>query len=239
MTDALIELGRKLLESRSGLRWPEERIQVQYTGTRGERLLQQAADFLHLLEQHAGSLTAPSWRGLDYGVGWGRMASLMTHFGQPDQLDCVDAWDKSLALARACGLQNRFKQVPPQLRSTDLGEEIYDFAYAYSIFTHLPGSHIVNNAAKIAASLKPGGIFLFTVREPKFVEFLIKNGKHQPQVDNLEANGYWFGNAQSADYGDTIVSEEWLHRELGTIGRLRRIGPMKHESTQVAMLLAK
>lgn len=234
-----MELGRKLLESRSGLRWPEERIQAQYTGTSGERLLLQAADFLRLLEELSGTLSSPSWRGLDYGVGWGRMASLMTCFGQPEQLDCVDAWEKSLALARACGLQNSLKQVLPRLQSTDLPEASYDFVYAYSVFTHLPASHISNNAEKIIASLKPGGIFLFTIREPKFIEFLKKNNKHRSQIDTLETDGYWFGNAQSGDYGDTIISEQWIQRELGSIGHLRRIGPMKHESTQVAMLLTK
>ena len=239
MTDSLMALGTKLLESDSGLRWPEERVQAQYTGTSGERLLLQATDFLRLLEKLTPSLLTPSWKGLDYGVGWGRMASLMTHFGRPEQLDCVDAWDKSLELAKACGLQNSIKRVPPQLRSIDLGMGIYDFAYAYSIFTHLPGSHIVNNTEKIVASLKPGGVFLFTVRDPKFIEFLIKNDKYRPQVDDLESDGYWFGNAQSSDYGDVIVSEEWLHQKLGTVGRLKRIGPMKYESTQIAMLLTK
>lgn len=239
MTDALMEVGNKLLQSNKGLCWPEERIQKQYTGTSGERLLKQAVDFLRLLEQHTATLTTSSWRGLDYGVGWGRMASLMTHYGPPEQLDCVDAWSKSLELARSCGLRNRLKQVPAKLGFNDLGEQVYDFVYAYSIFTHLPESYIINNTKRIVASLKPGGIFLFTVREPKFIEFLVKNDKYVPHVDNLESKGYWFGNAQSADYGDTVVSEDWLHRELGTIGQLSRIGPMKHEATQVAILLTK
>lgn len=239
MSDALMKFGRQLFESKNGLRWPEERIQAQYTGTSGERLLQQAADFLQLLGRSTPCLATPSWRGLDYGVGWGRMASLMTCFGQPEQLDCADAWEKSLAIARDCGLKNELKLVSPKIQPGELPEEEYDFAYAYSIFTHLPEAHIINNTAKIIASLKPGGIFLFTVRDPEFVKFLIKNGKYVPQIETLDSHGYWFGNAQSSDYGDTVVSAEWLERNLGAIGDLERIGPMKYESTQIAFCLSR
>jgi hypothetical protein len=129
--------------------------------------------------------------------------------------------------------------VSPQIQQGELPEEAYDFAYAYSIFTHLPGAHIINNTREIIASLKSDGIFLFTVREPKFLEFLIKNEKYKPRIETIESDGYWCGNAQSDDYGDTIVSEQWLIQNLGAMGRLERIGPMRQESTQIAMLLRK
>lgn len=239
MMDSLLLLGRSLLESQDGLRWPEERIQIQYTGTSGNRLLEQAVDFLCLLEQKTDVLRSQTWRGLDYGVGWGRMATLMTYFGRPDQLDCVDAWGKSLEIARNCGLENSLSLVSATVRPGELGEGIYDFVYAYSVFTHLPDTHILNNAREIMRSIKPNGTFLFTVRQPNFLDFLKKNGKYNPVVDRLDAEGYWFGNAQSGDYGDTVVSQDWLFKNLGDLGDLQWLGPMTYESTQIAVSIKK
>lgn len=235
MESKLQTFGRQLLTAETGLRWPEERLQLQYTGISGERSLLQATDFLELL-----SALVPlkgDWRGLDYGVGWGRMASLMIHYGPARQLDCVDAWCASLMHARSHGLGNVLALVSPMLKASELPCGGYDFAYAYSIFTHLPALNFVNNIAELATSLRPGGVLLFTVREPSFRDFLQKNGKFNTAVDALDSDGYWFGNSQGEHYGDTLVSPEWLDRNIGNLGKLECIGKMPHEVTQIAMKL--
>src|SRR5690606_18328879 len=112
------------------------------------------------------------WRGLDYGVGWGRIASLMTAFGAASQLDCADAWEKSLTLARECGLENRMILTPPILDEGSLPRDAYDFIYSYSILTHLPAPHIRNNVSRLVDSLKAGGKLVFTLREERFLRFL-------------------------------------------------------------------
>jgi cyclopropane fatty-acyl-phospholipid synthase-like methyltransferase len=232
MSIALQTLGRRLLTAEKGLRWPNEKLQAQYTGTSGERLLTQATDFIELIEQQVP--LRGDWRGLDYGVGWGRLASLMTVHGSPQQLDGVDAWATSLQYARDHGLENVLALVSPMLKATELPGSGYDFAYAYSIFTHLPAANLVNNIGELVKALRPGGILLFTARDPSFRDFLQKNNKF---ITEIEDGDYWFGNAQSEHYGDTIVSHEWLQQAIGHLGKLERIGKMPHEGTQIVYSL--
>jgi hypothetical protein len=233
----LEELGQYLLGATEGLRWPEESLQLQYTGASGTKTLSQAVDFINLLATHCTALKSGRWYGLDFGVGWGRLASLMTAYGMPSQLDCVDAWEVSLERARACGWQNRMIAVPAVLTQGDLPGSNYDFIYAYSIFTHLSKLNFVQNLRVLSGALKPGGVLLFTVREPAFISFLQRIGKCIPKEDALASDGYWFGNAQSEYYGDTIVTSDWLERNVATLGRLECLGKMPNEVTQIAMKL--
>lgn len=234
------KLGKSLLVQTQGLRWPEEALQRKYTGTSGQTLLDQAASFLGILDSlMAGRLQEPGWRGLDYGVGWGRMASLMTYFGAPQQLDCVDAWEKSLQLAIDHGIENKAWVVNAKLVPGELPQGEYDFVYAYSIYTHLPESLVINNTREIMKSLRPGGMFLLTVREPPFLDFLVRTNNCRPAIDKLDTEGYWFGNVQNPDYGDTILTRNWAEANFGKLGVLERLGPMKHEPTQVALVLRK
>ena len=158
----------------------------------------------------------------------------MTALGTSDQLDCVDAWPTSLDHARNHGLVNRLQLVPPLLSTADLPGRDYDFIYAYSVFTHLPARDFVQNIQALRKALNPGGVLLFTVREPTFLDFLQRNNKYAPKQDRMESEGYWFGNAQSEHYGDTVISPEWLERNVGLVERL---GKMPHEGTQIAMKL--
>ena len=233
----LNKLGERLLAATEGLRWPEERLQMQYTGASGARSLSQAVDFINLLAAHVPALESKHWRGLDFGVGWGRFASLMTAYGSPSQLDCVDAWEVSLERAKTCGLQNRMTAVPAVLAQGDLPGKDYDFIYAYSIFTHLSKLNFAQNLRVLSSALKPGGTLLFTVRDPSFIGFLQSIGKYNSKEDTLATDGYWFGNAESEYYGDTVVTSEWLARNVAPLGKLERLGTMPNEVTQVAMKL--
>lgn len=239
---ALEEAGERLLDRThggAGIRWPDERIQLNYTGASNDVLMRRTIDFVLLLHGQLPSLGTGDWRGLDYGVGWGRIASLMTAFGDAAQLDCADAWEKSINLARDCGLKNRMIHTPPVLAPMSLANDSYDFVYSYSIMTHLPDTHIVNNVARLMDSLKAGGRLVFTLREERFLDFLKRSGKLDAVVDRLANDGYWFGNAQSDDYGDTVVTADWAHAYLGSLGSLESLGTLKSEPFQVVWTLTK
>lgn len=234
--------GQRLLEPAGPtqtLRWPDIKTQLNYTGASGPELLRRTVDFVEAMRQNVPALATGNWRGLDYGVGWGRIASLMAYFGSAQSLDCADAWHKSLDLARSCGLQNEMKLVPALLGPGDLPDNTYDFIYSYSIFTHLPDTHIINNVAVLVDALKPGGALVFTLREPKFIGFLERSNKLSPVDDRLAKDGYWFGNAQSKDYGDTIVSPEWIAQHLGGLGQISTLGVIKSEPFQALMKIIK
>jgi SAM-dependent methyltransferase len=234
--------GLRLLEpadSSQTPRWPVTQTQLNYTGASGPELLRRTVDFVEAMYQNVPALETEHWRGLDYGVGWGRIASVMAYFGDPQLLDCADAWQKSLDLAKSCGLQNAMKLVPAVLGPGDLPSSTYDFIYSYSIFTHLPDTHIINNLTALVDALKPGGALIFTLREPKFIEFLQRSNKLSPVDDRLAKDGYWFGNAQNKDYGDTIVSPEWIDRHLGGLGQIFALGVLKSEPFQALMKITK
>jgi SAM-dependent methyltransferase len=235
------DLGRAILAGAvpNGPRWPDERTQLNYTGSSGENLMKRTTDFCKVLAANVPALAGPHWRGLDYGVGWGRIASVMTAFGDASNLDCADAWAKSLDLARAGGLRNRMLLTPALLGPADLDAGVYDLIYSYSIFTHLPKALFVNNLEALHRALKPGGRLVFTVRETKFIEFLTRSNKVNPVEDRLAADGYWFGNAQSADYGDTITSEAWLRTHVGHLGAIQPLGVCPSEPFQSILMITK
>ena len=229
--------GAFLSTGANGVSWPEERTQLNYTGASGAELMKRTIDFIEVVHNNVPALESGQWRGLDYGVGWGRIASVMGHFGGPEQLDCADAWPQSLELAQRCGLRNRMLKTPAVLGPGDLPAEEYDLIYSYSIFTHLPEFHFVNNFQHLYRSLKPGGRMLLTVREPKFIEFLKRSAKYSPVDDRLDSDGFWFGNAQSADYGDSVVTPAWIQRHLQSFGRVTSLGVAKSEPFQSILLV--
>lgn len=237
--DVLFRLGKGLLthEGLNGIGWPDPSIQRAYTGADGEVLLQRTIDFVEKLIACAPIIECENWRGLDYGVGFGRIASILSNFGRPDQLTCVDAWEKSLSLAKSCGLKNPAYLVDSQLGKLSLQPNSFDFAYAYSIFTHLPKDVFLKNIEMIVSSLKPGGVFVFTVREPKFLEFLMRNNKYNPVVNDLLDSGYWFGNQQNESYGDTVFDIKWIESNLSCFGVIENIGIVKSEPFQLILAL--
>lgn len=237
------EFGSDLL-ARAGnsdeVHWPDETIQRNYTGSSGDNLMQRTVDFVWVLQRHVSVLGHQRWRGLDYGVGWGRIASLLRYFGDGAALDCVDAWGESIKLAHGCGLNNQMVQVSTMLDSSELPGHDYDFIYAYSIFTHLPAENIVNNLPVLFEALKPGGRLFFTMREAKFLDYLKANGAQvHASVDVLESDGYWFGNAQSDQYGDTVATAEWISRHLGRLGTVSTLGYIDSEPFQTIMMACK
>lgn len=241
---------RKLAEFGSGLlthagnsnevHWPDETTQRNYTGSSGDNLMQRTVDFAWVLQNQIPALGRAGWRGLDYGVGWGRIASLLRYFGDGAALDCVDAWGESIQLARSCGLDNRMTQVSPMLDRSELPSRGYDFVYAYSIFTHLPAENIVNNLTVLYEALKPDGKIFFTVREAKFLDYLKANGARvDASVDALDGEGYWFGNAQSEQYGDTVTTGAWISRNLKGLGTVTTLGFIDSEPFQTIMMASK
>src|SRR4051794_824854 len=78
-------------------RWPDEALQKKYTGAAGVSLMQSTLRFIDVLER-AGAFTPSDWHGLDYGCGWGRIASVLLTKGAPEQLDLCDAWPQTIEI---------------------------------------------------------------------------------------------------------------------------------------------
>ncbi len=239
--DELLNEGRKIasLSGRDGVVWPSSLIQRAYTGADGEVLLTRTVEFIEKLIDAIPLIETGEWKALDYGAGFGRIASLINLFGSPIQLTCSDAWESSLQLFKASGMSNPTLLLDARLTQASLPKAEFDFAYAYSVFTHLPHDVFLNNLEQIMDSLKPKGVFVFTIREPNFIDFLRRSGKLSAVDVNLENDGFWFGNAQSGDYGDTVVTWAWLKDNVGRFGELTSLGIASSEPYQLIVSITK
>jgi SAM-dependent methyltransferase len=219
LTDA--ELYTRLVQPAGGEtlpRWPGEEVQRSYTGRSGAQLLGLTRAFVARLA--ADGAFPPGWRGLDYGAGFGRIATAMLTEGGPDQLDLGDAWERALSLLRANGFRNRLIQVSDVLREGELDPDAYDVIYSVSVFTHLAEEPFWNNLSMLRRSLKPGGRLYFTVRHR---DFLSNPSLPAPLAAEIAASleagtGFGFGASHAGRptahiYGDSIIEEDRLLEE--------------------------
>lgn len=209
-------------------RWPDETEQKRYTGGFGVPLLRRAELFVEALEAD-GAFANPGWRGLDYGCGWGRIASYLLTRGTAEQLDLCDAWQTSIDLAKAGGLKNKIMLVSDIIQPGEIPAKAYDFCYAMSVFTHLNRTGFESNIKALLAALKPGGKLYFTVRFQSFMDNLIASGRI-PNSEKLDADGFWHITYESREiYGETAVSSTYVENLCSRFGEVKYLGSPEFE----------
>lgn len=105
---------------------------------------------------------------LDFGVGCGRVAR---HWSKLNGVE-VHGSDYNAELVEWCKRNLRFgvfttNELAPPLAYADAK---FDFAYAYSVFTHLPEEIQRAWISELARVLKPGGHLLVTTHGERFAE---------------------------------------------------------------------
>ena len=223
-------------------RWPSEQLQRGYTGGFGPFLVTRAKAFISMLE--ADGAFVANWKALDYGCGWGRIASLMLAKGGPEQLDMCDAWKKTLSILSSLNFRNKRWLVSESLSKGEIPANTYDFVFAFSVFTHLLPGVFLNNIEILAGGLKKGGSLYFTVRHDEFLahKYPLISGEAKRK---LESDGIWFtptkgdmGGSQA--FGDTVVTGEFmtnLGKEFGSVRYLGR--PHEREFQHLYSLTTK
>jgi SAM-dependent methyltransferase len=208
-------------------KWPSAEIQAKYTGVHGLDSMRTALRFVETLER-AGAFANPGWRGLDYGCGWGRMASVLLTKGEPDQLDLCDAWPATIDILRDAGFPNRIFTVSEVLQDGEIAVADYDFAYAFSVFTHLRRDVFENNLRVLLAALKPGGTLYFTVRHADYM----RRRKAGPEdFAALARDGFWYRpTGNSAYFGIAVTERGFLERlpVAGTLDYFGEVDPCQH-----------
>lgn len=208
-------------------RWPNSTVQTTYTGAYGPQIVQSGLEFVDAIEKEGGF--PPNWRGLDYGCGFGRFASLLLAKGGPDQLDLVDAWSVSIENIRKGGFKNKCWAVSELLADDDLPAESYDIITSFSVFTHFSKLAFLHNIERLYRALKPGGRIFFTVRHEEFTP--VKYAAIADSVEKaLAEEGIWFkgtpGNlGVSPIFGDTIVTQQFVTQLGERFGPTRKAGP--------------
>jgi len=219
---SLTELTEQLARGAGGIlpRWPSREDQLKYTGGEGVSLLERASQFIGLLE--ADGAFEGDWKGLDYGCGWGRIASFLLTRGSPEQLDLCDAWELSLQFISRNNFRNKSWKVNELLSETDIPKACYDFIYGFSVFTHLTREAFERNVQVLLGGLKSSGTLYFTVRHSDFLPVLEKMGKAPAISDD---SGFWNIVYPGQKYfGETITSHEYVTTTCGRWGKLRYMG---------------
>ena len=206
-------------------KWPAAEIQARYTGVSGLASMRSALRFVETLEA-AGAL-APGWRGLDYGCGWGRIATVLLTRGEPAQLDLCDAWPQTLEILAQAGFPNRAFAVSEILAPGEIPAGAYDFIYAFSVFTHLRQDVFEENFAALLTGLKPGGRLYATVRHADY----LPRAKATPEDHHaLARDGFWYRpTGNSAFFGLALTERAWLEQlPVGSLEYLGEVDACQH-----------
>jgi SAM-dependent methyltransferase len=123
------------------------------------------AESLFTLAREAGADPAAFQRVLDWGCGCGRIAR---HVGRHTPAVVVgrdiDAYCVSWCKGRIPGDYRACSLSPP----LDLADATIDFAYGFSVLTHLPSEDQRRWFAELARVLKPGALLVVTFHDPTF-----------------------------------------------------------------------
>jgi acetyltransferase-like isoleucine patch superfamily enzyme/SAM-dependent methyltransferase len=204
-------------------RWPAIEVQQQFTGGSGMHLLKRTRSFVDMIAED-GAFAHADWKGLDFGCGWGRIASYLLSKGSPEQLDLCDAWERSLEYIAQNNFKNRWWKVPEVLVPESVPSKTYDLIFAFSVFTHLNKHAFETNLAALRAALRRGGRLYFTVRHQDFLEVLVRDGRlsegAQPDAGGF-LNLLYSG---QENYGETVVSQDYVLSFGETLGCARYLG---------------
>lgn len=188
-------------------RWPTAELQKKYTGISGLPLMRSTLRFVDTLARD-GAFAAPEWRGLDYGCGWGRIASVLLTRGDATRLDLCDAWPRTIELLRRAGFANRIFTVSEVMADHELPEDAYDLIYAYSVFTHLRRDAFENNLRILRGALRRGGNLYLTVRH---ADYMARIKASETDLADLHRDGFWYRPSGNGIYfGTAVVTPDYV-----------------------------
>src|SRR5262249_38716560 len=139
--------------------FPPEDIQLTTTGLSRDATIKQAFAFYEDILQaisRAGSQIDRSWRVLDFGACWGRIARLFMRHVDASQIVGLDVDPAFVELANTLFLTTQFRRchhIPP----TNLDQRSVNLITAYSVFSHLSEQTAVLWVEEFARILVPGG----------------------------------------------------------------------------------
>lgn len=151
-----------------------EQTQRTWTGAAGVELLKQTASFARQVENNYIRYRGKPLQGstiMDFGCGYGRILRMMYYYSDPENIWGVDAWDMSLETCREARLLGNFAKSDDFPTELPVAKAAFDLAFAFSIFTHLSPRAAEACLAAVRGHLKPGGLFIATVRPIEYWPF--------------------------------------------------------------------
>jgi ubiquinone/menaquinone biosynthesis C-methylase UbiE len=151
---------------------PDEYTQVMFTGDKGDTTLKEAFFYYKIFKEqyqkYNGNISEVN-NILDFGCGWGRIIRFFLKDLEGSKIWGCDPVKEMIDLCKKqnkwCNFENISTEPP-----TPFQDNTFDMIYSYSVFSHLSEDFHLNLLAEVKRILKPGGIYITTTRNRKFIE---------------------------------------------------------------------
>ncbi|CAN7468659.1 class I SAM-dependent methyltransferase [Phyllobacterium sp. LjRoot231] len=155
-------------------RFPANELQKNTVGSSNEDALSEACNFYSEMKKQSARLDMPvnlNSRILDFGCSWGRYLRYFWRDVYSHNLMGVDTDPDVLKISQDLKVPGVLSRIEPN-GFLPYESASFTHAFSYSVFTHLPENISLHWIAEIARVLKPGGVFVFTVEPPRFIDFV-------------------------------------------------------------------
>jgi SAM-dependent methyltransferase len=199
-------------------------VTMHWTGSSGVALLQQSVAFVRSCAANYADICGETLRGkaiLDFGCGYGRFLRLFSYF--TNAMAGVDAWEQSLEQCRSSGLADVVHKSDAVPASLPLAQQ-FDFAFAFSVFTHLNKHAALASLGALRQSVKNDGLLAITIRPIEFwsvsqAGHLANRTNEATSMSELHrSSGFAFLPHADCDpksnYGDTSLTVQWLENNI-------------------------
>lgn len=202
-----------------------DEITMQWTGSKGDELLDQSLSFVQACSSIYSEIAGQSLRDrkiLDFGCGYGRFLRFFSYF--TDHVYGVDASDASIDHSRQAGFGPVVKRIDPVVNEIPFVMK-FDFLFAFSIFTHLSEISAIAALKALRAAANKGAVSIITIRPPEFWQACAQGRAHLAMATDEAAHYIETHNSvgfayypyldehtplSEAHYGDTSFTLEWL-----------------------------
>ena len=198
---------------------PSKEVQEKWTGTHGQKLLNQSLAFVKTMLFGYTTLTGKRVESasiLDYGCGWGRLIRLLYKYVSFENIYGVDPWNESIKVCNQHEVKANLaisEYVPQSLPF----ERKFDLIFAFSVFTHLSEKTARTVLTTLRNYISPEGLLVITIRPKEYWSFH-KNGSLEPEMFAMhEKNGFAFTPHHNLPpingditYGDTSMTLDYL-----------------------------
>ena len=158
--------------------FPSSELQVRFTGSSYEHVLEEASEFYVFLKQAAEKNETPinkTSKVHDFGCGWGRFLRFFMKDVAPENIYGSDVNPLAIDTCKECGLPGKLDLLEAN-GLLPYPDDFFDVQIAYSVFTHLPENVHLHWMRELARVAKPGGLVVVTLEPRSFLE-RIKNYK--------------------------------------------------------------